>query len=74
MSRIQRGFPVEKTHRYKLTKHGLHVALCYQRTYARVISPGLSIARLSTHASLACQKAMPLSTPSSTFKPLEKKN
>jgi hypothetical protein len=33
---------VQKSHRYKLTRHGLLVALFYQHAYARIIRPGLS--------------------------------
>jgi hypothetical protein len=32
-----------KTHRYRLTAHGLGTVVFYQRTYAKVIRPGLSI-------------------------------
>jgi hypothetical protein len=34
---------IEGTHRYPLTAQGLRTVLFYQRTYARVIRPGLSI-------------------------------
>jgi hypothetical protein len=34
---------VPKSHRYTLTQKGLAVALCYQRTYARVMRPVLSV-------------------------------
>jgi hypothetical protein len=34
---------IEGTHRYHLTAEGLRTVLFYQRTYARVIRPGLSI-------------------------------
>jgi hypothetical protein len=30
------------THRYRLTPHGLHLALGYTRTYARILRPGLA--------------------------------
>ncbi|HEY5750595.1 MAG TPA: hypothetical protein VIU12_31250 [Chryseolinea sp.] len=34
---------IEKTHRYRLTRKGLATVVFYQRTYARLIRPGLSI-------------------------------
>jgi hypothetical protein len=34
---------IEGTHRYHLTAQGLRTVLFYQRTYARVIRPGLSV-------------------------------
>lgn len=34
---------VPKSHRYNITQKGLAVALCYQRTYARVMRPILSV-------------------------------
>ena len=34
---------IEGTHRYHLTAEGLRTVVFYQRTYARVIRPGLSI-------------------------------
>ena len=34
---------IEKTHRYRLTNQGLATAVFYQRTYARLIRPGLSV-------------------------------
>jgi len=34
---------IEGTHRYKLTKLGLRIAVFYQRTYSRVLRPGLSV-------------------------------
>jgi hypothetical protein len=40
---------VEGTHRYKLTKLGLRIALFYQRTYARVLRPGLSAILAPAH-------------------------
>jgi hypothetical protein len=47
---------IEKSHRYRLTAMGLRTVVFYQRTYARVIRPGLSILDLSAstdNASLA---------------------
>lgn len=41
---------IEKTHRYRLTAMGLRTVIFYQRTYARVIRPGLSILDLSANA------------------------
>jgi hypothetical protein len=38
---------IEKSHRYRLTAMGLRTVVFYQRTYARVIRPGLSILDLS---------------------------
>ena len=34
---------IEKSHRYRLTREGLATVVFYQRTYARLIRPGLSI-------------------------------
>ena len=53
-----RGFikRIEKTHRYRLTSKGLRTVVFYQRTYARVIRPGLSIihaAATAAHPPLA---------------------
>ena len=33
---------IEGTHRYRLTPEGLGTVVFYQRTYARIIRPGLS--------------------------------
>jgi hypothetical protein len=47
---------IEKTHRYRLTSKGLRTVVFYQRTYARVIRPGLSIihaAATAAHPPLA---------------------
>ncbi len=47
---------IEKSHRYRLTAMGLRTVVFYQRTYARLIRPGLSIIDLSAstdNASLA---------------------
>ena len=46
---------IEKTHRYRLTVQGLRTVVFYQRTYARLLRPGLSILMtnhpITTHAS-----------------------
>jgi hypothetical protein len=34
---------IERTHRYRLTANGLHTVVFYQRTYARLIRPALSV-------------------------------
>jgi hypothetical protein len=34
---------IEGTHRYRLTTEGLRTVVFYQRTYARIIRPGLSV-------------------------------
>lgn len=34
---------IPKSHRYRLTKSGLRVAMFYQRTYSRLLRPALSI-------------------------------
>ena len=34
---------IEKSHRYRLTRQGLATVVFYQRTYARLIRPGLSV-------------------------------
>ena len=34
---------IKKSHRYRLTRQGLRTVMFYQRTYARVLRPGLSI-------------------------------
>ena len=34
---------IEATHRYRLTPEGLRTVAFYQRTYARIIRPGLSV-------------------------------
>jgi DNA-binding PadR family transcriptional regulator len=34
---------IPKTHRYRLTEKGLATVVFYQRTYARLIRPGLSV-------------------------------
>ena len=39
---------IEGTHRYRLTAEGLPTVVFYQRTYARVIRPGLSIIPISS--------------------------
>ncbi len=52
---------IPKSHRYSLTTSGLAVALCYQRTYSRLMRPILSIQPLS-----------PASLPADTPKPLLK--
>ncbi len=31
------------TRRYRVTDHGLRTALCYHRTYARVLRPAMSV-------------------------------
>lgn len=36
---------IEGTHRYQLTDDGLRIVVFYQRTYARIIRPGLSVIR-----------------------------
>jgi hypothetical protein len=41
---------IEKSHRYRLTSTGLSTVVFYQRTYARVIRPGLSILHGPAHA------------------------
>ena len=33
-----------RTHRYRVTKQGRRIALCFHRIYARVLRPGLSVA------------------------------
>lgn len=34
---------IPKSHRYRLTEHGLRTALFYTRVYSRVLRPGLAI-------------------------------
>ncbi len=34
---------IAKSHRYRLTRQGLRTVMFYQRTYARLLRPGLSI-------------------------------
>jgi hypothetical protein len=55
---------IEGTHRYKLTKLGLRIAVFYQRTYSRVLRPGLSVilAPTSKHASPQHQLLQKLQT------------
>ena len=45
---------IEGTHQYRLTPEGLATAVFYQRTYARIIRPGLSVIP-STPALRTCQ-------------------
>jgi len=43
---LTRKYPIERietTHRYQLTRKGLGVVFIYQRTYARLLRPLLSV-------------------------------
>ncbi len=42
LRRLIEGIPF--TRRYRVTDHGLRTALCYHRTYARVLRPAMSVA------------------------------
>jgi hypothetical protein len=46
---------IEGTHRYRLTPEGLRTVLFYQRTYARIIRPGLSVI-----PSTSCRQDLPM--------------
>jgi hypothetical protein len=47
------------SHRYRVTDHGLHVALFFTRRYARVVEPGLSyLASLPLPADAPLQRAL----------------
>ena len=46
---------IEATHRYRLTPEGLRTVVFYQRTYARIIRPALSVI-----SSTACRQALPM--------------
>jgi DNA-binding IclR family transcriptional regulator len=60
---------IEETHRYKLTPDGLRIALFYQRTYARVIRPGLSkmLSRNPAHSSPQAQALQKLQLAMNTY-------
>ena len=46
---------IEGTHRYRLTPEGLRTVVFYQRTYARIIRPGLSVI-----PSTSCPQDLPM--------------
>ena len=46
---------IEGTHRYRLTTEGLRTVAFYQRTYARIIRPGLSVI-----PSTSCRQDLPM--------------
>jgi hypothetical protein len=46
---------IEGTHRYRLTTEGLGTVVFYQRTYARIIRPGLSVI-----PSTSCPQDLPM--------------
>jgi DNA-binding PadR family transcriptional regulator len=46
---------IEGTHRYRLTPEGLGTVVFYQRTYARIIRPGLSVI-----PSTSCRQDLPI--------------
>jgi len=46
---------IEGTHRYRLTPEGLRTVVFYQRTYARIIRPGLSVI-----PSTSCRQDLPM--------------
>ena len=46
---------IEGTHRYRLTPEGLRTVVFYQRTYARIIPPGLSVI-----PSTSCRQDLPM--------------
>ena len=46
------------THRYRVTDEGLRVALCYHRTYARVLRPALSIVFDEAHSNARINRAV----------------
>ena len=46
---------IEGTHRYRLTPEGLGTVVFYQRTYARIIRPGLSVI-----PSTSCRQDLPM--------------
>ena len=46
---------IEGTHRYRLTPEGLSTVVFYQRTYARIIRPGLSVI-----PSTSCPQDLPM--------------
>ena len=46
---------IEGTHRYRLTPEGLGTVVFYQRTYARIIRPGLSVI-----PSTSCPQDLPM--------------
>jgi hypothetical protein len=52
---------IEGTHRYPLTPEGLRTVLFYQRTYARIIRPGLSVI-----PSTSCRQDLPMVRASNT--------
>lgn len=42
---------IDATHRYRVTPHGLRIALFFSRTWTRLLRPGLSLAAPHAHDS-----------------------